>query len=177
MTKSQDKQVTGCICGAQSAKGDGEHWRWKQTGIWPCSNLEEWRLSHSAHTLSQSQQENQQLIQNAYKSLSVRSWVRLFILGTAITQPNEWIKWIHSTAENLDTKPGWSLALGFSANSLSSAWFSHAGNMFEQSETLDHILDQLKKIQFKGTEYQIIFFNISNYAFVIRRPSHHSLFK
>lgn len=107
MTKSQDKQVTRCICSAQSAKGGGEHSRWKQREIWPCSNLEEWRLSHSAHTLSQSQQENQQLIQNAYTSLSVRSWVRLFILGTAITEPNEWIKWIHSTAEKLDPKPGW----------------------------------------------------------------------
>lgn len=49
--------------------------------------------------------------------------------------------------------------------------------MFEQPEILDHILDQLKKIRFKGTEHQIILFNISNYAFVIRRPTHHSLFK
>lgn len=49
--------------------------------------------------------------------------------------------------------------------------------MFEQFETLYKILDQLKKFQFKGTEHQIILFNISNYAFVIRRPTHHSLFK
>lgn len=70
------------------------------------------------------------------------------------------------------------LAPGFSANSLSfSARFSHAGNMFEQFETLYQILGQLKKFQFKGTEHQIILFNISNYAFVIRRPTHHSLFK
>lgn len=104
--KSHD-QNTRCICSAQSAQCDRQHSRWEQAEIWPRSNLQGRGPSHSAHTLSQSQQENQQLIQNAYSSLNVCAWVRLFIVGTALIEPNEWIKWIHSTAENLDAKPGW----------------------------------------------------------------------
>lgn len=160
MTKSQDKQVTRCLCSAQTSEGDGEHSRWKQTEIWPCSNLEEWgfpTLHTPYHKVNR--KTNSWFKMLTPKSLSVRSWVRLFILGTAITEPNEWIKRIHSTAENLDSKPGW-CPCSWILSKLTVLCLVHAGNMLEQFDTLDHILDQLKKFQFKGTEHQIILFNI-----------------
>lgn len=127
------------------------------------------RPPHSATALSKSQQENKWLTQNAYASLNIFSWVRLFIVGTALMQPNEWIK---SNAENQAAKPGWCPCFGFPASWLFlSVPSSHTGNPLIQFQTLRHIPNQLKLLSVKGAEHQITLLNISNDAFVTRRPT------
>lgn len=159
-------QHTRCTEVMDGTQGESGHGAERGT---PC------RPPHSATALSKSQQENQRLTQNTYASLNIFSWVRLFIVGTALMQPNEWIR---SNAENQAAKPGWCPCFGFPASwLLLSAPSSHKGNLLIQFQRLCHIPNQLKLLSVKGTEHQITLFNISNDVFVTRRPASPLLFR